>query len=273
MRHVDLVFLKDVAAGLDLGNIEDIVDDVEKMAATAMDVVRIFPVAVAAERAEHFLTHDFGKADNGVERRAQLMAHVRKEFCFRAVCHFRRFRRLPQTFFRATAFDGDAGKVSSAHYIIFFPFAGRSRLREIHGEGADDLAASRQDGLEPDRADARPAHIARYGFTMVFFLQVRRDDLMSCERHSAEVVVFLALPEAPHPFGKIGGKVRRGASDQVFFRVQQEDRRPGTRMRFFRTQRKPGHDLAELHAGCKRTEHAKLAALFRLGAFTLGYIA
>ena len=33
-----------------------------------------------AQRAEHAAAHDFGKADDGVERRAQLVAHIGEEF-------------------------------------------------------------------------------------------------------------------------------------------------------------------------------------------------
>ena len=44
------------------------------------DVAAIFVVFVGAERAEHARLHDLGKADDGVERRAQLVAHIGEEF-------------------------------------------------------------------------------------------------------------------------------------------------------------------------------------------------
>ena len=42
-------------------------------------------IFVGAERAEHARFHDLGEADDGVERRAQLVAHVGEEFRLRLV--------------------------------------------------------------------------------------------------------------------------------------------------------------------------------------------
>ena len=68
------------AAGLDLRHVEDVVDDVEQILPAAADVAAIFVVFLGAERAEHAGFHDLGEADDGVERRAQLVAHVGEEF-------------------------------------------------------------------------------------------------------------------------------------------------------------------------------------------------
>ena len=70
------------AAGFDLRHVEDVVDDVEQIVAAFADVAGIFAVFFGAERSEHGGFHDFGKADDGVERRAQLVAHVGEEFRF-----------------------------------------------------------------------------------------------------------------------------------------------------------------------------------------------
>ncbi len=67
------------AAGLDLRHVENVVDDVEQILAALADVARIFGVFRRAERPEHRRFHDLGEADDGVERGAQLMAHVGQE--------------------------------------------------------------------------------------------------------------------------------------------------------------------------------------------------
>src|SRR5208282_718705 len=64
------------AAGLDLRHVEDIVDDIEQILAAFADITRVFAVFFCTERPEHSGFHDFGKADNGVEWRAQLVAHI-----------------------------------------------------------------------------------------------------------------------------------------------------------------------------------------------------
>ena len=48
--------------------------------AAGQDVVAIFLVFLRAERAEHAAAHDLGEPDDGVERRAQLVAHIGEEF-------------------------------------------------------------------------------------------------------------------------------------------------------------------------------------------------
>ena len=73
------------ASGLDARHVEDVVDDREEIFAAAADVGAIFLVLVGAERAEDAALHHFGKADDGVERRAQFVAHIGEEFGLGAV--------------------------------------------------------------------------------------------------------------------------------------------------------------------------------------------
>src|SRR5262245_65652231 len=75
----DLLLDQMELAGLHLGNIEDVVDHVEEMLAAFMDEPGIFAVAGFAELAEHLATENVGKADNRVQRRAQLMTHIGEE--------------------------------------------------------------------------------------------------------------------------------------------------------------------------------------------------
>jgi hypothetical protein len=68
------------AAGFDLRHVEDVVDHVQQILAALVDVAAIFAVFIGAERTEHRRLHDLGEPDDGVERRAQLVAHIGEEF-------------------------------------------------------------------------------------------------------------------------------------------------------------------------------------------------
>ena len=73
------------AAGLDARHVEDVVDDREEILAARADVAAILLVLLRAERAEDAALHHLGEADDGVERRAQLVAHVGEELGLGAV--------------------------------------------------------------------------------------------------------------------------------------------------------------------------------------------
>ena len=57
----------------------------QEILAARADVAAIFLVFVGAERAEDAALHHLGETDDGVERRAQLVAHVGEEFGLGAV--------------------------------------------------------------------------------------------------------------------------------------------------------------------------------------------
>jgi hypothetical protein len=65
-----------IAAGLDAREVEDLVDEVEQMHAGIMDVGGIVLVGRHRMRPEDLALHHLGEAEDGVERRAQLMAHL-----------------------------------------------------------------------------------------------------------------------------------------------------------------------------------------------------
>ncbi len=69
------------AAGLDFGEIEYLIDQRQEMAAGGKDVVGVLGLFLV-KLAEQSLAQDFGEADDGVERRAQLVRHVGEEFRF-----------------------------------------------------------------------------------------------------------------------------------------------------------------------------------------------
>src|SRR4029078_3220329 len=70
-------------SGLDLRQIEQIVEKRNKMSARGVDVLEILPVAFAADRAETLVHHHFGKTDDGIERRSDFVADLGKKFGLR----------------------------------------------------------------------------------------------------------------------------------------------------------------------------------------------
>src|SRR3546814_20719363 len=80
----------------DLGNVQDVVDQIEQHLAAGMDVAGIGPVHVAAERTEHLLLHHLREADDRVQRRAQFVAHVGEECRFLPARPLRRVAPGPQ---------------------------------------------------------------------------------------------------------------------------------------------------------------------------------
>jgi len=76
-------------AGLDLGDVEQVVDQRQQMRAGGMDVAGIVAVTLIANRPETFLGDDFRKAQDGVQRRAQFVAHVCQEGGLGGVGRFR----------------------------------------------------------------------------------------------------------------------------------------------------------------------------------------
>ena len=85
LREIDGIVGQPDHPGLGLGDIEDVVDDVQQVGTAGPDVVGVFPVGGVAKRAVEFLPHDLGEADDRVQGRAQLVAHGGQERALRAV--------------------------------------------------------------------------------------------------------------------------------------------------------------------------------------------
>ena len=77
--HVDGFLTQLVASGLHPRQVEDLVDEHQQVLATRMDVAGVVLVGGNCMSAEQLGFHDFGEAENGVERRAQLVAHRGEE--------------------------------------------------------------------------------------------------------------------------------------------------------------------------------------------------
>ena len=72
------------AAGLDLRQVEDVVDQCQQMVPRRMNVAQVIDLLVV-QLAEHFFNKHLGEANDRVKRRAQLVRHVGKELRLVAV--------------------------------------------------------------------------------------------------------------------------------------------------------------------------------------------
>src|SRR5690349_11227349 len=82
------------------------------MRAALVDIARVVEIALLADRAERLPENDVREADDGVERRAQLVAHIGEDLGFRAVGSFGSLLCLTQCVLAALALgeigiDGD----------------------------------------------------------------------------------------------------------------------------------------------------------------------
>src|SRR4030095_15403482 len=128
-RQVELCQLQLHASGLDLREVENVVDEGEEMPSRLQDVLEVFCLFLVYVP-EHLLGEDFREADNGVERRAELVRHVGQEL-----------RLVP------------AGRLELGTLVRDLPeeagiLDGQGRLR---GEGLEDL-----DGLRREFAGYAP---------------------------------------------------------------------------------------------------------------------
>ena len=63
-------------AGLDLRQIQYVVDQAEQAMPALVDVARIFDIAAHRDLPEGFVPQDFGKSDDRIQRRPELMRHA-----------------------------------------------------------------------------------------------------------------------------------------------------------------------------------------------------
>ena len=74
-----------VFPGLDARQVEDLVDELQEVFAGCVDVGRVTLVLRVAHGPHDLVLHDLGETHDGVERRAQLVAHIGEEFRLREI--------------------------------------------------------------------------------------------------------------------------------------------------------------------------------------------
>ena len=76
-------------AGFDLGEINQVVGEADDMLARGEHVFQIGFVTFVADRAEALFDHHFGKAENGLQGRADLVADGGQKLCLASICLYR----------------------------------------------------------------------------------------------------------------------------------------------------------------------------------------
>ena len=71
-------------AGLHLGQVEDVVDELQEMPGAGEDVAEELLV-LGGDRPHLAVVHELGEADDAVQRRAELVRHVRQELALEPV--------------------------------------------------------------------------------------------------------------------------------------------------------------------------------------------
>src|SRR5690348_2583910 len=105
---VDVDFSEHELTGLDLRQIENIVDERQQMTARPMDVPGIFGILIGYARTHRLGVDDLGKTQDGVQWRSQFVAHIGEEgglgaagrfgaFASRVRLGFRRLETIDQT--------------------------------------------------------------------------------------------------------------------------------------------------------------------------------
>src|SRR6266850_2206065 len=130
--------------GLDLREVQDVVDEREEMLARGEDVLLILTL-LRVELSEHSGEHHVGEADDRVERRAQLVAHVREELALMAVRDLELPTRLLYLVEQANVLDRDRGLVRERLDELDLALGEWADRDAAHNERADDLV------LGPDR--------------------------------------------------------------------------------------------------------------------------
>src|SRR3954470_9696757 len=103
--RIDRLDVEHHLAGLDLGEVEQIINKAHHMRAGLMNIPQILLVALRAYWSEPLVHDDFGKPDYRIERRSDLMAHFGKEVGLDRACAFgllARFARFMLRLFPCT---------------------------------------------------------------------------------------------------------------------------------------------------------------------------
>ncbi len=87
--HLDPLLRQRQGVAFDARDVEDVVDEFQKMLSGIVDVLGVLVVLLVPQGTEVFSRHDFRKADDGIQRGPEFVAHVGEEFRLAAVGHFR----------------------------------------------------------------------------------------------------------------------------------------------------------------------------------------
>ena len=127
VAQLDVGFLQLDVPRHGLGQVQDVVDDVEQVPAAGMDVAGVFQVFGRAQRAEHLLLEDLREPQDGVQGRPQLVAHIGQELVLGPVGQLGLMDGDLQLALGAVAL-GDVAQDRRQHPLAIGPMGGDRRL-------------------------------------------------------------------------------------------------------------------------------------------------
>ena len=98
-------------AGIDLGDIKQIVDQAQKVSTGSTDIVGIILITRLADGTEQLLRDDLGEPDYGVQRRTQFVTHVGEKRVLGGVGRFGGFLSSNEVVLHRLAF-GDVSEIA-----------------------------------------------------------------------------------------------------------------------------------------------------------------
>ena len=175
-RHVELH-----PSGLDLREVEDVVEELEQVLARLPDVADVLLLAVV-EITEHPLEEHLGEPDDGVQRRAQLVGHAGEELRLVLARDLELDAPLLELPVEAGVDDGERGLAGERLEQVAGLLSEAPGDQAANGEGPDDAVVTE----DRHRDDRTPAG-------------VQQDAEVGVQVHLPEVgyLVRLALPGRP----------------------------------------------------------------------------
>ena len=123
-RQLDRLGIEVELAGLDLREVQHLVDEAEQVSAGGIHAAQRLHRLLRAE-ARRVGDHHLGQADDGVERRAQLVAHAREELRL-VLARLRELPVLVLNFVEQThVFNGDHRLVGEGGHQLYLLFGKR----------------------------------------------------------------------------------------------------------------------------------------------------
>ena len=137
-------------AGLDLLEVEQVVDEAEEVVGGRLGRLQALPLVVGQRRVEHELGH----AEDGAEGGADLVADVGQELVLGPVRRLGRLLGLPQRLLGLRPLDPVRGLAGQQVEDVQVPVRGSSRGAVVRGEHADELTGAGGEGRGLDGPDA-----------------------------------------------------------------------------------------------------------------------
>ena len=139
-------------AGLDLREVEGVVDEQEQMAPGGDDVAEVLGLLVV-ERPEHLLQQDLGESDDGVERSPELVAHVGQKVGLGPTGRLQFAVEPPKLIVHPIEVGGEGSQLVAVGDVHPPGEVALGQLREANVHALDRSAERRGDGEAKDESE------------------------------------------------------------------------------------------------------------------------